>query len=288
MIDNHCHAFTLPKGAAQTSVGDAAYAPPQVDVWDHAAHLAELGCDRGVLVQPSAYGTDDHAVLLASLRARPDVLRGVACVPVGTPTARLQELHDAGVRATRVQDGYPGGVPVGALGAVAEMVGPLGWHIEVWTDLRRWVADLPELVREAGVPVVIDHLGYVPSDHGIDSPAVSLLLDLLAAERCWVTLSGLDRLYPVEAPTPGEPGFARAWEEHEERVAERVAACVAAAPDRVLWGSDWPHVGLQLPHPGPDRLLDRLHRWLPDAEQRRAVCEDNPSRLYGFKTGESR
>ncbi|NNG20166.1 amidohydrolase family protein [Naumannella sp. ID2617S] len=282
MIDNHCHVFTHAGIRPPVPVGGAAYEPPQVGVHDHADHLAALGCDRGVLVQPSAYGTDDHDILLAALRQRPEQLRGVACVPVGTPPGVLEAMHQAGVRATRVQDGYPGGVPVEAIGEVAAMVAPFGWHIEVWSDLRRHVDWFADRVRRCGAEVVVDHLGHLPSDQGLDTPAVRMLLDLVRDGQVWVTLSGLDRLLPAGEPGQADPDFASRWRAHEERVDERVAALVDAGIERVLWGSDWPHVGLTLPHPGPDTLLGRLHRWLPEEGQRQVVTGLNPSRRYDF------
>ena len=281
-IDTHCHVFRAAGVPATPLVGGAAYRPPPVDVDDHAAHLAAVDCDRGVLVQPSAYGSD-HRVLLAALRSRPEQLRGVGCVPVGTPADVLAEMNAAGVRGTRVQDGYPGGVPVSALVEVGEMVAPLGWHVELWTDVRRHLDQLADQVRRCPVPVVLDHLAYLPSDVGLDHPAMQLVLELLAEGSVWVTLSGLDRLLPPDAGTdPGAPGFSARWAEHEEAIAARVAALVATAPQHLLWGSDWPHVGLQLPHPDSGAVRARLDSWVPDRAVRQQVLLDNPQRRYGF------
>jgi predicted TIM-barrel fold metal-dependent hydrolase len=281
-IDAHCHVFTAAGVGPTRSVGGAAYEPPQVDVDDHAAHLAALGCDRGVLVQPSAYGAD-HRVLLAALRRRPDRLRGVACVPAGTPRDVLEEMHAAGVRATRLQDGYPGGVPVQALAEVAETVAPLGWHVELWTDVRRHVDWLEDAVRRCPVPVVLDHLAHLPSDVGLDHPAVGLVLELLADDQVWVTLSGMDRLTPPGMGTdPDAPGFEEAWHRHDVAVTARVRALVETRPENLLWGSDWPHVGLRLPPPGSAELRARLDRWVPEAGVRQRVLVDNPVRRYDF------
>lgn len=259
----------------QELVGGAAYAAPRVSVEDHRAYLATLGCDRGVLVQPSAYGTDDHRVLLSALRARPDHLRGVACVPVGTPRETLEQMHEAGVRATRVQDGFPGGVPVTAIEQVARMVAPLGWHIEVWTDLRRHLPWFEAVVRNLEVDVVIDHLGYLPSDVGLADPAMRMLARMIERGNTWVTLSGSERLVP--------PGAG--WAAHEDRIAERVASLVQLAPEHLLWGTDWPHVGLAEPHPVPGELLARLERWVPDPGVREQVTTRNPATRYDFAAG---
>lgn len=281
-IDAHCHVFTCDGAGPTPLVGGAAYEPPQVDVDDHAAHLAAVDCDRGVLVQPSAFGYD-HRCLLAALRRRPDQLRGVVCVPLGTDPEVLTEMHVAGVRGTRVQDGYPGGVPVEALVEVGEMVAPFGWHIEVWTDVRRHVGWLGDAIRRCPVPVVLDHLGYLPSDVGTDHPTVRLMLDLLAQDQIWVALSGSERLLPAGTQLdPGSPGFADTWRRHEAAITARVRAFVETRPGNLVWGSDWPHVGLRLPHPDSAEVRARLDQWTPDAAVRQQILVDNPVRRYGF------
>ncbi|WP_219414217.1 amidohydrolase family protein [Pseudonocardia nigra] len=286
-IDAHCHVFTAEAIAARL-VGAAAYQPPQVDVDDHAAHLAAVDCDRGVLVQPSAYGSD-HRCLLAALRSRPDRLRGVACVPPGTSRDELAEMHAAGVRGTRLQDGYPGGVPVESLLEVGETVAPLGWHVELWTDVRRHVDWLGDAVRRCPVPVVLDHLGYLPSDVGLGDPAVRLMLELLAEDQVWVTLSGVERLLPAGVePDAGSPGFGEAWRRHEDAIAARVRAFVDVRPENLLWGSDWPHVGVRLPVPASGEVRARLDRWIPDPAVRRRILVDNPVRRYGFEPASGR
>lgn len=279
-IDAHCHVFVDDAVPSTPLVGGAAYEPPQVDVHDHARHLAEAGCDRGVLVQPSAYGAD-HRCLLAALWRRPEQLRGVACVGPDTSEETLREMHACGVRATRIQDGFPGGVPVEALVEVGERVAPWGWHLELWSDVRRHLTWLEDAVRRCPVPVVLDHQGYLPSDVGVDHPALRLVRTLLEDGHVWVALTGVERLFPGEVG-PGHPGFAGAWEAHELAIAERVRALVETRPDQVLWGSDWPHVGLALPRPGSAEVRERLTRWVPDPAVRSRVLVDNAVRCYDF------
>jgi predicted TIM-barrel fold metal-dependent hydrolase len=282
-IDAHCHVFVDDDVAVTASVQAAAYVPPQVSVEHHADHLASVDCDRGVLVQPSAYGSD-HRCLLAALDKRPHHLRGVVCAPLGTPPGVLEQMHAVGVRGTRLQDGFPGGVPVQALVEVGEMVAPLGWHLEVWTDLRRHVDWLGDAVRRCPVPVVLDHMGFVPSDAGLDDPAVRLMLDLLAEDQVWVTLSGLERLLPqpMGDPEPTPTGSDGVWRRHEVAVAERVRAFSEARPGNLLWGSDWPHVGLEMAAPAAEETIARLERWLPDEGLRRQILVDNAVRRYDF------
>jgi len=278
-IDAHCHVF-LADGVPRTPlVRGAAYHPPKVDVHDHARHLDDVGCNRGVLVQPSAYG-QDHRCLLASLRRRPGTLRGVACIDLHTPEESLREMHDMGVRATRIQDGYPGGVPVESLVDIGERVSPLGWHLELWTDVRQHVSWLADAIRRCPVPVVLDHQGYLPSDVGVDDPALRSILCLLEQGRAWVALTGLERLFPGEAGATRPD--AASWERHEEAIADRVRLFVETRPDHLLWGSDWPHVGLSLPPPTGRELRARLDRWIPDRVTRRQVMVDNAKRRYDF------
>lgn len=287
-IDTHCHVFVDEEVPRTPLVEGAAYEPPRVDVGDHARELAASGCDRGVLVQPSAYG-EDHACLLAALRRRPEALRGVVCAGLDTPAETLHAMHGLGVRATRVQDGYPGGVPVEALVEMGEAVAGLGWHLELWTDLRRHADWIGEAVRRCPVPVVFDHLGYVPSDVEPDHPALRTMLELLAEGHAWVALTGSERLFPGPGDLgadpgadPGDPDFAERWRRHEEALAARVEACVAANPDQLLWGTDWPHVGVRLPLPGSAALRERLERWVPDEQTRARILVDNPRRRYEF------
>lgn len=280
-IDTHCHVFVDDDVPDTPVVPGAAYRPPRVGVADHEAHLAAMGCDRGVLVQPSAYG-QDHRCLLAALRRRPEALRGVACLPVGTPAEHLAAVHAAGVRATRVQDGFPGGIPVESLVEVGEMVAPLGWHVEVWGNVARHVDWLGEAVRRCPVPVVLDHLGSLPSDVGLQDPALRLVLDLLAEDQVWVTLSGVERLL-LPLPDPADPGFSERWREHVAAIDARVHLLVETRPQNLLWGSDWPHVGLRLPAPDSAEVRSRLDRWVPDAAVRHQVLVDNAERRYGFR-----
>ena len=282
-VDTHCHVFTDPDVPRTEPVAGAAYTPPPVDVHDHARHLAASGCDGGVLVQPSAHGRD-HRCLLAALRHHPAPVCGVVCVDHDTPDAELDAMHLLGVRATRLQDGYPGGVPVADLLAVGRRVADRGWHLEVWSDVRRHLDWLGDAVRRCPVPVVLDHMASLPSDVGLDHPATRLVLDLLAEGHVWVTLSGVERLWAAPV-APGAPGFADAWREHEEALDRRVAALVAARPDRLLWGSDWPHVGVTLPVPDAACLRARADRWLPDAATRRRVLVDNPAERYDLHLG---
>lgn len=276
-IDNHCHVFRVGELEPPPALAEAAYVSPGANFSDYRTHLAEMGCTHGVLVQPSSYGTDDHSILLGALATDPAHLRGVACAPVESSDADLAEMDAAGVVATRVQDGYPGGVPVTKIEEVAQRVRHLGWHIEVWSDIRQHLPWFAKVVSDLGVDIVIDHLGYVPSNVRLDSPEMSALVELLTLKNVWITLSGSERLMPREA----DPRDVRAVANHEAAITDRVQAFIDAAPERVLWGSDWPHVGLAKA-PTSVEILSRWERWVPNAATRLRIVRDNNARRYGF------
>lgn len=111
------------------------------------------------------------------------------------------------------------------------------------------------------------------------------MLELLGTGQSWAALSGLERLVPA-GTVPGAPGFAQAWRRHEEAIAARVRAFVDTRPQNLLWGSDWPHVGVRLPAPDSGEVRARLDRWVPDAAIRQQILVDNPVNRYAFASEE--
>lgn len=267
-VDVHAHVMTGPA----TGVAGAAYAPFEAPVAKFLAHLDGLGFAAGVLVTPSVYGTD-NSVLCDALAADPQRLRGVAVLDAD-PKEDPAELHASGVRATRVQERFVGGAPVAALPELLRrtaQAGPRPWHVEVWTDPREHRDALTRGL--AAGRVLLDHLGMVPApEPGEPDPAIPVLCELLGSGDCWVTLSGAYRL------APGLPEAQAA-----RRLQARVEAVLDAAPDRVVWGSDWPYVAPPGPVPTADDHRAVLDAWLPDPELRRRVLVDNPRRLYGWE-----
>lgn len=261
-VDTHAHVLD----AGGSGVAGAAYQPFAAPVTDFLAHLDALGFARGVLVNPSAYG-DDHRLLLAALRAHPDRLRGVAVVPSTVDDAVLDELHEAGVRGCRVQDRMAGGLPIAELPALLPRIAERGWHVEVWTDLTEHAGVVRSAIESAIAPIVLDHLGNLPAA----VEGTGLLRELLDAGPCWVTLSGAYRL------APGLPEEAAA-----RLLLPRVEAVLAAAPDRVVWGSDWPYVAPPGPRPTSDDHAAVLDCWLADEDVRARVLVDNPRALYDW------
>ena len=232
--------------------------------------LAAAGVSHAVLVQASVYG-EDNRLLVDTLRSDPVHLRGVAVVGAGVSDEALLRLHEAGVRGLRFNlvdrhEQQPG-LPMDLLASLGQRVAPLGWHLELLAHVDTLAAEILAL-GELPLPVVFGHFGYLHPDRGVDDAGFRALLDLLRAGRAYVKLSGPYRL------TRSGPPYAACD--------ELAAALRETALERLVWGSDWPHVMLRGEMPNDADLVDLLARWLPQPEQRQRVLVDNPRALYGF------
>ena len=276
-IDCHFHVFTSGTIAQPAPPPGAAYQSPTVGIEDYWDHISELEITHGVVIQPSTFGTEDHRILVDVLAKSSGRLRGIACLDPNAPDAQLSELSDAGVVGTRVQDGYPGGIPVERLKETADRVADLGWHVEVWSDLRRHLSWLGDTIADLKTDIVFDHMGNIPSDITTDSSDMQAILELVALPNVWVTLSGSERLFPagVDRTDP------HVVDRHEKEMAERARAFQETAPTRTLWGSDWPHVVLASP-PSVNELSSRLSTWFIDQSVRDSITVTNNARRYGF------
>jgi predicted TIM-barrel fold metal-dependent hydrolase len=270
-------AFSVPPGACDTHahiisadprfpmVADRSYTPPPAPEEKYLSMLAVNGMSRGVVVQVSIYGTDNR-VMLESLRRHPGRLRGVAVVGDGVSDRELRDMHDAGVRGIRFNVLFGGGVSLDVMESLAPRIAPLGWHMQFLLDAR----DLPELMprmRRLPVPGVIDHMGHMPVALGMSHPGFQALLALVRDHGWWAKLSGAYRI------SDDFPAY--------RDVVPWAQALIAAAPDRMVWGSDWPHVAIpRMPNTGV--LRDQLALWAPDAATRDRILVDNPARLYDF------
>jgi 2-pyrone-4,6-dicarboxylate lactonase len=273
--DCHAHicgpATTYPYGAERI------YTPPDATVESYRHLLAVLGVGRAVLIQPSVYGTDNRA-MLAALQAAGPGFRGVAVVEPAISARDVEALHRAGIRGVRLNlvDRREGrnAVPVEMVRALADRIAPFGWHIELLVNLDE-APGFAAAVAGLPVPIVLGHLGYprAGARDWIKSPAFADLLALLAGGRCWVKLTGPYRI-SAAADMPYED------------VGAAAATLAQAAPGRLLWGSDWPHVMMKKPMPNDGALCDLLARWIPDARTRTRVLVENPMELYGFAADE--
>ena len=242
------------------------YAPPvrtlaQVEEAAAAAGIAHL-----VLVQPSVYGTDLFC-LLEALRAGAGRHRGVAVVGAGISGAELENLHALGVRGVRFNLVSPDGNSLEGFDEIARKIAPLGWHIQFLIapeDLRR----LQELRKRTAVPFVLDHFAGLTVAHGQDGDQAGVLRELMVRDDYWIKLSGFYRL-----------SNDRGYRDLDPLLLE----LATIAPDRIIWGSDWPHTwffpGKRGSPPAYAATLAPLERCLP-AELRQKALQNNPWRLY--------
>ena len=271
--DCHCHVFG--PAARFPYAEPRSYTPADAPLAAYLAMLDRLGFDRGVLVQPSAYGRDNRAMLDALTR-EPQRLRGVAVGGAELTAATLKAWHAAGVRGLRAnefrRDGkpyYQNGVGLQEIEPLLPLLADLGWHLQLWIDAR----DLPAMagalaLARVPVPVVVDHMGRLEHHLGTHNPGFQALLRGVGEGRLWAKLSGTYRL----GATPPDYGEARPFHD----------ALLAANPRNLVWGTDWPHPRPEGPVPDTAHLLAVLLDWTRDPAQRQAILTDNPARLYDF------
>jgi predicted TIM-barrel fold metal-dependent hydrolase len=251
------------------AIAGARLLPPDALVSDYRQLQARLGLERTVVVTPSTYVTDNACLLDALAKFGADA-RGIAVVNASVSDDELQRLHAAGVRGIRFNQTISDITPIDALEPLADRIQPLGGHVQVLLKSD----DIPVLetrLRKLPVPVVFDHLGRLPAP-GIRHPAFKSVLRLLDGGRAWVKLSGAYLGSPrVNDSYPDADPLARAF--------------LAAAPERLIWGSNWPHptaTAGQDEMPNDAVLLNLLARWTDDSRLFKRVLVDNPAVLYDF------
>lgn len=229
-----------------------------------------LGIARSVVVQPSTYGIDNRC-LVDALHTLGDSARGIAVVDTDVTDAELARLHQAGVRGVRVNFLFAQtwGVTTPAfLRRIAARVAPLGWHVQVLMNGTQ-IGEQEAMLAALPVPVVFDHLGRIPQPGGVEHPGCKALQRLLGTGRAWVKLSGLYADSKVGASTYADSGaVARAY--------------LRSAPERVVWGSDWPHP-TEKHKPDDALMLDLVAAWAGDDRLFERILVDNPEALYGFR-----
>lgn len=262
-----CHAHILGPQTRYAYDPKRRYTPPDALLADYIRMLTVLGVKRAVLVQPSAYMTDNSAMLDA-LHESPLPMRGVAAVDPSVSDAELERMHAVGVRALRVNFRVDNGVGSDAIPSLASRIAPLGWHLQLrimsenYADVRRMLdGSLP-------VDIVVDHIGQVPVEQGLGGKEFQALLALVRTGRVWVKLSAPMRMSRQELPYADVTPFVR--------------ELVAAAPGQMLWATDWPHTTITTRMPNDGALADLLLDWIPDEATRLRVLVDNPAKRYGF------
>jgi len=261
-----CHAHIIGLPPRYPLVDTRSYTAPEASPEAYLAMLKATGMTYGVLVQPATHGTDNR-LILETLRAHPGKLKGIAVVAPEVSDRELAELNEAGYRGCRLNTLFGGGIGLGAIDTLAKKIAPFGWHLQFLMDVRE-IAPIAKKLEKLSVPWVIDHMGYVPAHEGPSNAGFRTMVSLLRDSDGWVKISGAFRLSTEGSPYRDTIPFAH--------------ALVSARADRLVWGSDWPHVAISPPMPKIGELLDLLADWVPDAEQRKRVLVDNARKLYGF------
>jgi predicted TIM-barrel fold metal-dependent hydrolase len=237
---------------------------------DYQRVQARLGLTRTVVVTPRNYATDNRITLDAIQRLGPERTRGIAVIRADVSEDELQSLHAGGIRGIRftLYRQEFAVVDFDMLEPLAKRISRYGWHVQL-----HWTADQVvahrDMLERLTAPIVFDHLGRLPLPEGTRHPAFDIMRGLVEGERAWVKLSGayLDSQVGDAGGYADLDPIARSW--------------IAAAPERLVWGSDWPHSPVSV-KPDTGRLFDLLSRWAPDARVRQRILVDNPARLYGF------
>ena len=259
--------FALPQPQPQPQ--PARPVPPNSTVADYRLLQQCIGTTRNVVVQPRHYGTD-NAVTLDALKQLGANARGVAVVHPTISDAELKRFNDAGIRGIRFSLGDPKtrAVQPEMIEPLAKRVANLGWHIQFNIEADQ-IVELAELLRRLPVQIVIDHLGHPHLPAGVNDESHRIVRGLLDAGRAWVKLAGA--YFNTEV---GPPTYADAT-----KIAQ---AFVKAAPERMVWGSDWPHPSAA-EKPDDSLLFDLLSTWAPDEAIRNRILVQNPEALYGFE-----
>lgn len=262
-----CHAHVFGPQSRFPYLPGAAYIAPDASPQDYARMLTAIGCQRAVLVQPSVYGTD-NACMVAALKSGVFAFRGVAVVEPNVSDHELQSLHDAGVRGIRINlASETEGLKLADGERLAPRLQAMGWHLQFFLDLEKMPHAEAQLAG-LKINIVIDHFAKCQAANGIQAPAFQALLRLVKRDNVHAKLMGAYFLSKQEPHYPDVTPLARAM--------------VAAAPERMVFGSDWPHPAARERMPDDGDLANMFAEWVPDEALRKKILVDNPARLYGF------
>jgi 2-pyrone-4,6-dicarboxylate lactonase len=264
--DAHCHIFG--PGSKYPYAADRPYTPPDAPLEDFKALHSKLGVGRAVIVNASVHGTDNR-VALDAIAASGGTYRAIANINDAVTERELEALDEGGFRGCRFNFvRHLGGVPnQRVFNRVIEMITPLGWHVDLHFD----AIDLPkyvDMLAQLPLPYTIDHMGRVKASEGLDQIPFKTLIELMTRdEKCWVKVCGCERVSSAGPPFTDAVPFAR-------RIIE-------TAPDRVIWGTDWPHPNVKV-MPNDGDLVDLIPLFAPEAELQDKILVSNPARLFGF------
>ena len=262
--DCHMHIYDSRFPVAPT----AKLRPGDATVDDYRRLQKRIGTTRNVVVTPSTYGTDNSCTLDAMAKLG-GTARGVAVVDTSVADAELKRLNGLGIRGIRFNLVQSGATTVDMIEPLSKRVNDLGWHVQIHM-LGDQIVEIEDLLKRLPSPIVFDHRARIPEPAGVNHPAFAVVLNLLDKGRTWVKLSGAY----MDTQT-GPPAYA-----DTSKVAQ---GYVKGAPERMVWGSDWPHPTEKADAKPDDAVLfDLLADWAPDEATRNRILVDNPAALYGF------
>jgi predicted TIM-barrel fold metal-dependent hydrolase len=263
--DCHMHVFDdrYPVRAGAVPV-------PAASVAQYSRVQMQMGTTRTVVVAPSTYGLDNRCTLAALAELGPQA-RAIVALPADVEESELEALHALGVRGVRLNLARGGATPFSTLRPLAERIAPLGWHVQLMLTPAQLIEHGPELLQ-CRPKLVIDHMARIALDGGVASPAYSVLRALIDAASTWVKLSLASSAQLLDGP-------------REDVLHSLGRDLVAHGADRLVWGSDWPHVLSTLEgtkQPDDLRMLDTLLAWAPRDADRQSILVDTPALLYDF------
>jgi 2-pyrone-4,6-dicarboxylate lactonase len=268
-IDTHVHVFAP---GYRLSPGRG-YNPPDSTLADLKHLHATLGVDRVVFTQPSVYGTDNSAILdgMAALNAEtPNRARCVVAISLDITDKELAALDASGVRGVRLNTDNKGGMPI-AIDQIPELaacIAPFRWHIEFLFPGKD-IIDLMPAFMALKVPMSIGHFAYQPATAGVKAAGFQALLELMRRGNTWMKISGANRVSATDLPPYDD-------------VKPMAHALIEAAPDRIMWGTDWPHPNKYVVNPNDGDLVDAFGDWVTDEAMRRRIMVDTPAAFYRF------
>jgi len=263
--DCHCHVFG-PREKYPWAA-NRLYTPPPVYLENYLDMLRATGFECGVMVQTGLYGNDNRFIL-DSIRAHPKTLRGIALIGESITDRELEDLARGGVRGFRVNRTAKTGLAFDVARKLAERVKGSGMHVQFLLDIEDH-PDIDSFLGSFATEVVIDHMGRPDPAKGVNAPGFQALIRLLKSGRGWAKMSAPYRTSREAPPYNDITPFAH--------------ALVEAVPDRLVWGSDWPHVLLETTMPNDGDLVDQIAVWVPDESLRKRILVDNAEKLYGFE-----
>jgi predicted TIM-barrel fold metal-dependent hydrolase len=271
-IDTHVHVFE--PGYALSPV--RGYNPPYSTLADLTRLHATLGIDRVVFTQPSVYGIDNSAILEAMTalnRDTPNRALAIVALAMDVSEKRLAALDASGARGVRLNFDNKGGMPIeiAQIPELAARIRPFGWHIEFLFPGEDIVELMPVFTALA-VPMSIAHFAYQPAAAGVGAAGFRALVELARRGNTWIKISGANRVSATDLPPYDD-------------VKPLARALIAAAPERIMWGTDWPHPNKYVANPNDGDLVDAFGDWVSDDAMRRKIMVDTPAAFYRFQSG---